>query len=158
MLGKLIKVLHQVGSVGTGGSLAAALLLMDFIPGRPSADPAAVRQDIATLLQWLLMPSLTLVLISGLLAIAANGAYQNAGWAWVKALLGLAVFEGGFTVAGGARRAAELSTLAAGGQGDAAELARVLRAERGTLWLLLAVAVINILLAVWRPRLGRWPT
>ena len=101
-------------------------------------------------------PSLALVLISGLLAIAANKTYANAAWAWVKALLGISLFEGTLiTVGAGARRAAELSAAAAAGHGDAAELAAVLHSEWGTLWLLMAVALINIVLAVWRPRLFR---
>jgi len=102
------------------------------------------------------VPSLAIVLISGLLAIAANRTYANAGWAWVKALLGLGMFEGTLiSMDSGARRAAELSALAASGHGDAAQLASVLHSEWGTLWLLLAVALVNILLAVWRPRLVR---
>jgi len=43
---------------------------------------AAVLQGIASITQWLLIPSLAIVLISGLLAIAANDAYKNAAWAW----------------------------------------------------------------------------
>jgi hypothetical protein len=32
-----------------------------------------------------------------------------------------------------------------------------LGAERGTLWILLTVAAANVVLGVWRPRLGRLP-
>ena len=69
-------------------------------------------------------------------------------------LLGLGVFEGTLvTVNASARRAAELAAMAVGGQGDPAQLAQVLRTERGGLWLLLALSLLNIVLAVWRPRL-----
>ncbi|MGA9028134.1 MAG: hypothetical protein WB440_18920 [Steroidobacteraceae bacterium] len=156
MLQKLIKIVHEIGAVGVMGSLAASLVLIATAPKHSWVAYAAVRQGIAALTRWLLVPSLAIVLISGLLAIAANRTYANAGWAWVKALLGLGMFEGTLiSMDSGARRAAELSALAASGHGDAAQLASVLHSEWGTLWLLLAVALVNILLAVWRPRLVR---
>jgi len=42
------------------------------------------------------------------------------------------------------------------GRGDAAQLAEALHAERGGLWLLLALSLANVVLAVWRPRIYRW--
>jgi hypothetical protein len=66
------------------------------------------------------------------------------------------MFEGTLvTVAGSARHAAELSALAAAGHPDPAQLAQVLRTESGSLWLLLTLALGNIVIAVWRPRLSR---
>ncbi len=53
-----------------------------------------------------------------LAAVAANDAYKNAAWAWLKALFGISMFEGSLlTVVAGARRAALLATSAAGGGG-----------------------------------------
>ena len=126
------------------GSLAACLVLVATAPAHPAVAYAAARQGIAVITQWLLVPSLALVLISGLLAIAANKAYHNAAWAWVKALLGISLFEGTLLTVGAAAR-------------DPGELPAALHSEWGTLWLLLAVAVTNIVLAVWRPRLFRRP-
>jgi hypothetical protein len=156
MLKRVLKALHEIGAVGVMGSYAAWLVLITTVPTDSLVAYAAVRRGISAIAQWLLVPSLGLVLVSGLLAIAATTAYKDAGWAWLKALLGISVFEGTLlTVGAGARRAAELSALAASGQGDAAELAHVLRAESGTLWLLLGLSAVNIILAVWRPRLLR---
>ena len=138
------------------GSFAACIVLLATAPTQPLAAHAAVLQGIASIAKWLLTPSLAVVLISGLLAIAATDAYKNAAWAWVKALLGISTFEGTLlTVGASARHAAELSALAAAGHGDAIELAQVLRTEWGGLWVLGTLALVNILLAVWRPRLYR---
>ena len=156
MLRKLIKILHEIGAIGVVGSFAACIVLAAKAPPLPLIAYAAARQQIAVIAQWLLVPSLAMVLISGLLAIAANKAYIDAGWAWLKALLGVSMFEGTLvTIAGSARHAAELSALAAAGHPDPVQLAQVLRTESGSLWLLLTVALANIVIAVWRPRLYR---
>jgi len=153
---KILKFLHEIGAVGVMGSLAACIVLVATAPRHSLVEYAAVRQGIAAITQWLLVPSLGIVLVSGLLAIAFNDAYINAGWAWLKALLGISTFEGTLlTVSASARQAAELSALAASGQGDPAQLAEVLRTEWGGLWIILAVSVANIVLAVWRPRFVR---
>jgi uncharacterized membrane protein len=158
MLRKLLKILHEIGAIGVVGSFAACIVLAAKAPPQPLIAYAAARQQIAVIAQWLLVPSLAIVLISGLLAIAANKAYIDAGWAWLKALLGVGMFEGTLvTISGSARHAAELSALAAAGHPDPVQLAQVLRTESGSLWLLLAVALANIVIAVWRPRLSRRP-
>jgi hypothetical protein len=158
MLRKCLKVLHEVGAVGVLGSFAACLVLVMTAPTRSLVAYAAVREGIASIAKWLLVPSLALVVISGLLAIAANRAYVDAGWAWIKALLGIGLFEGTLmTVAATARQAADLTALAAAGSADPASLAGLLRTERGGLWLLLSLSLANIILAVWRPRLKRSP-
>jgi hypothetical protein len=156
VLRKTLKVLHEVGSVGVLGAFAASLVLIAAAPSpHELLAYAAARQGIAAIARWLLVPSLALVLISGLLAMVANDAYMEAGWAWIKALLGLSMFEGSLvTVSGSARHAAQLAALAASGQPDPAQLAEVLRTERGGLWLLLLIALANIVLAVWRPRIS----
>jgi hypothetical protein len=156
VLRRLIKILHEIGAIGVMGSLAACLVLVLKGPAHPLAAYAAVRQSIAAISQWLLLPSLFIVLVSGLLAIAVTSAFQNAAWVWVKALLGISMFEGTLVIINSsARRASELAALAVGGQGDAAQLAQVLRTEWGGLWLLLGLSLVNVVLAVWRPRIYR---
>jgi hypothetical protein len=157
MLPRFLKFLHQIGAVGVSGSLGACIVLVATAPTHSLIGYAAVRQGIAAVTQWLLVPSLALVLVSGLLALAVTQAYHSAGWAWVKALLGIGMFEGTLlTIDASARKAAALSALAAsGGGGDPTLLAQVVRTERGGLWLLLALSLANIALAVWRPRFGR---
>jgi hypothetical protein len=156
MLSRLLKILHEIGAVGVMGSFAACIVLHATAPTTSLVGYAAVRQGMAAIARYLLVPSLAIVVVSGLLAIAANDAYKNAGWAWVKALLGLSMFEGTLlTVAASVRQAAELSAQAAAGAGDPKLLGQVIHTEWGGLWMLLAVAVVNIVLAVWRPRFMR---
>lgn len=155
---RLVKLLHELGAVGVMGAAAAMLVLVWSAPSAQEALPqyAAVRQGIAMVSKWVLVPSLAIVLVSGLLSIMLSDAFVNAGWVWLKAGLGIVMFEGTLlTVGASARKAAEISALAAAGNADPARLAEVLRTEWGGLWMVLALSFANIVLAVWRPRFHR---
>ena len=157
MYRRLLKALHMLGAIGFMGGLATCLVLVANTAVEPSASFASIRLGIALINKWLLTPALLLVLVSGLLAIAASDQYKNAGWAWMKALLGLVAFEGTLmTIVGNGRRAAEQATAAVAGQPDAmTQVAAALRTEWGALWLLLGLGLANIVLAIWRPRFIR---
>lgn len=144
-----LKALHEIAAIGAGGGLAACLVIGLTARIGATADFAAARQAIAAISRYVLVPSLALVLVTGMLAIAATRAFHDAGWAWVKALLGLSVFEATLVTVGASTRQAELAAAAA----DPALLASLLHSERNTLWLLLGLSVANVVLAVWRPRL-----
>jgi hypothetical protein len=152
----LTKVLHEIGAIGVTGAFAACLLMATKKPEAPWIAYAAVREQIALITQWLMMPSLALVVLSGFLAMLLQPAFYDAGWAWIKAALGLSLFEGTLlTVGNAAQRAAHLSALAHTEGAGTAELTAAAHAERVTLWLLLAICLANIVLAVWRPRILR---
>jgi hypothetical protein len=156
---RLLKFLHTVGAIGLMGSMASLLVLMHVAPPPSSlAGYALIRGAMGAIATWIFFPSLALTLIAGLLAIAANRVYQNAGWAWVKAATGILVFEGGFVyVLGPLQAEAQRSANALAGRLDPTTLTGSYGAERGTLWLLLAVATANVVLGIWRPRLTRIP-
>jgi len=141
------------------GAMACLIVLMHFAPPPASlAGYALMRGAMAEIATWIFFPSLALTLIAGLLAIAVNRAYQNAGWAWVKAATGILVFEGGFVyVLGPIQEEAKRSASALAGQLDPAAITGSYGAERSTLWVLLAVATANVVLGIWRPRLTRIP-
>jgi hypothetical protein len=157
MTRKLMKLLHTLGAVGLTGALIVHLMLLTQLPNLTTlAEQAAIREIIASVARWLLLPSLTAVLICGLLAIAFHAPFRDMRWVWVKAALGLAVFEGTLvSVQGPAVRNAELTAQALAGEIDATRLASALHDEWGALWLILIIAVTNIVLGIWRPALKR---
>ena len=144
-----LKAAHEIGAIGIGGGLAACLAINLTAARQSPADFAVARAAIAGIARYVLMPSLAVVLVSGLLAIAATRGFHDAGWAWVKALLGLSVFEATLVTVGASRDQAELAALAA----DPTLLASLLHSERNTLLLLIGLCVANVVLAVWRPKL-----
>ncbi len=148
-----------MGAIGLMGSMASLLVLMRFQPPPSSlAGYALIRGAMAEIATWIFFPSLGLTLIAGLLAIAINRAYQNAGWAWAKLATGILIFEGGLVDAlGPIQEEAKRSAAALAGTLDPATLSGSYGAERSTLWVLLAVATANVVLGIWRPRLTRIP-
>jgi hypothetical protein len=154
---QFLKFLHELGAIGMLGALAAHLVLLVNAAGLPPAEYAAVRLGIVAISKWILVPSLGLVLVSGLLAMSAHPPFFSAGWALLKLVLGVAMFEGTLiTVQASARRAAEFAVqAAAGGEIDAARMAEAVRSEWIGLWVIGSLLVLNVVLAVWRPRLSR---
>ena len=74
---RLLKILHTLGAVGTLGALAACIVVSARGAQEPLAAFAATRVAIAVIAKWLLVPSLGLVLTSGLLALIAHRAYMR---------------------------------------------------------------------------------
>lgn len=153
----LLKFLHTLGAIGLIGAMAALLVLSRMAPPPAALEGyALLRGAMGVIATWIFFPSLGVTLIAGLLAIAYSRAYQNAGWAWLKAASGILVFESGFVgVLGPIQQEAEQSAMALAGSADPATLGASLHGEQGVLWVLLAVAIANVVLGVWRPRLTR---
>ncbi len=156
---RLLKFLHTIGAVGLMGAMACLLVLLVFVPAPASLSQyALIRGAMGGIAKWIFLPSLALTLIAGLLAIAANRAFHNAGWAWAKLATGIILFEWGLVaVQGPIQQEAEQSARVLAGQADAATLVASIGAERASLWVLLAVATANVILGVWRPRLTNLP-
>lgn len=156
---RLLKFLHTMGAVGLMGAMACLLVMLSVVPAPTSlAGYALIRGAMGAVATWIFLPSLALTLVAGLLAIGLNRAYHNAGWALAKLATGILVFESGFVgVLGPMQDEAERSAGALAGQIDPATLGGSLSAERNTLWVLLAVATVNVVLGIWRPRFTRLP-
>ena len=158
-LRRAMKFLHTIGAIGQMGAMACLLVLLSFAPAPTSlCEYALMRGAMGGIATWIFLPSLGLILISGLLAMALNRAYHSAGWAWAKLLSGILVFEWGFAaVQGPMQQEAELTARVLAREADPAVLAVSLGAEWNSLWVLLAVATANVIFGIWRPRLTRLP-
>ncbi len=146
-----------MGATGMIGSMASLLVMMIAAPPPSSlagyALMHAAMSDVAT---WIFFPSLALTLIPGMLAIAVNRAFHNAGWAWAKLATGVLIFEGGLVyVEGPIREEASRSAQALAGQLDPATLTGSYGAEQSSMWALLLVSTANVVLGVWRPRITK---
>lgn len=154
---KSLKFLHSLGAAGMTGALIAHLILISVSPD-PVALPeyAATRAAIAAVTTWLLLPSLTLMLVSGLLAIAAHPPFGNLAWVWIKLALSLSIFQPVLMwVHGPAVRQAEHAAAAMAGDIAVEEIATTMRNEQAMVWVILAICIANIVLAIWRPRFRR---
>jgi hypothetical protein len=153
---RLIKFLHTMGAIGFMGSLACLLILAGLAPPPGSLSGyALIRSAMGEIAAWIVLPSLVLTLVPGLLAIAVNRAFHNAGWAWLKAGTGILIFAGGLHALAPIQDEARLSAEALAGGQDPATLSGISRGEISTLWVLLAVSTANVVLGIWRPRLSR---
>ena len=156
---RLLKFLHTIGAIGLMGAMATLIVLAIVAPPATQLPAYAVaRGAMSAIATWLLLPSLGVTLVAGLVAMAMGRAFHNAGWAWVKLLSGVLVFEGSLQgIIGPLRQEAERSAAALAGNSGAADLAGTLGPERNTLMVLILVATLNVALGVWRPRLTSIP-
>lgn len=152
---KFVKFLHTVASMGFGGALASLIVLHLLLPEPTELQRfAALRIAQGTVAQWILLPSMAGILLSGVLSMAITPAFHDAGWAWAKLGTGIIVFEGTLAfVQAPMERAAERAREALAGEVPAADLAASLPNEWGPFWVILGVAILNVVLGVWRPRL-----
>lgn len=157
LLKRTLKLLHELGTVGVMGAMAAQLVLASASADMGMGDLAVVRQVMLAVAQWLLLPSLGLVLVSGAFAIAAHKPFLSAEWALVKAIMTPLILEGTFMmVMRPAKGAAKLTAKMAGGaapEDAAAKLETLLQHEQWGLWVMLVLFLAQIVLAIWRPRL-----
>lgn len=154
---RLVKFLHTMGAIGLMGAMAALLILVVLMP-EPAALEAYVthRAIMGKIAEWLLLPSLGVVLLSGLWSMAITRAFLHAGWVWVKLATGILVFKGVMiSIQGPAEQEAILSARALAGTFDPAQLGQRISEEWAVLWVMMLVAVANVVLGVWRPRMSK---
>ena len=154
---KSLKFLHTMGSIGFTGALLAQMLILQNLPAVESLEAyAAARIQMGLIAKWILFPSLAAVLVAGLLSMAWTDAFHGAGWVWLKLALGVTVFEGTLVaIKGPARREAERVVQALAGELDPTLLGATSSAELKSTLVILGVAVINVVLATWRPKFSR---
>lgn len=158
MVRKLLKFLHTMGAIGMIGAMASFVILIGLLPPADTAlaEYASLRLAMDRIAGWILLPALGVAIVSGLFSMAAVRSYQNAGWAWLKLVSGVVMFEGTLlAVQGPIEAEAKLVTAVLAGQAEQAQLGATVAAEQSSLWVLLVVATANVVLGIWRPKMRR---
>ena len=153
-LRRFLKLVHTLGAFGMAGGIAAFMLFLDAGPD-PGATPEylALREGLYSISRFLVLPGMALVFLSGVLSMAVHFPFQNALWVWLKLGAGFLIFESLLaTVDAPARRAVEATEKALAGGLTETELAASINEPWGAWWVILTLAGINVVLAIWRPR------
>lgn len=155
---RALKLLHTLASCGLIGGLACYAVILLYAPQDTPAAYADARQAIQAISNYILLPSLAVALVSGLLAMAVHTPFQDMRWVWIKALLGIGMFEATLAIIGSkADYAAKVSREIAAGAAKSNELAAALASEWNSLFAILVLSVANVVLGIWRPRLAKRP-
>lgn len=154
---KLVKIAHTIASAGLVGGLFAYMVLLTVNVPETAAGYEQLRGSIKGVSDWVIFPSLAIALITGLLSMVVHTPFQDRGWVWIKAALGILMLKGVLTIVSAkAASAAKISSEIAAGIAPPDALDQLLRLEWGTLWGVVAITIANIVLGVWRPRIVRW--
>lgn len=152
---KTIKILHTIASAGLIGGLGCYMILLVAGPQTTLSVYADLRQSIALISNSVILPSMALALVTGLISMIVHRPFRDKGWVWVKALLGILMFKGVLTVISAkADYAATVAHRIAVGDAPQDALESLLAMEWGTLIIVTVIAVANIVLGVWRPKLS----
>ncbi len=156
-MNRFVKFLHSMGAIGLMGAMAALIIMLIMLPEPNELSAyASHRAVMGKVAEWLLLPSLGLVLFSGLWSMAISSAFINAGWVWLKLATGILVFKGVlFSIQGPVEYEAMISAQAVAGGVDPGVLGQRVAEEWGVLWVMMAIAVANVVLGVWRPRFSK---
>ena len=157
LLRRLLKLAHSLGSIGMAGGIAAIILLVSTGPEvAASAEYLSLREGVYAISHTLVLPSMALIFLSGVLAMAAHFPFQNALWVWLKLGAGFLIFESMLaTLDAPARRAVEAVRQAVDGQLSEPDLSAAIVNHWAAWWVILILAALNVVLAIWRPRFRR---
>jgi len=152
----LLKLLHFASLAGLGGGIVVILVLLDTIDATSPSAVAGMHAAIALICSGLVVPSLVVLLLTGMLLVVARPQLINARWVWAKAFVGVIVAA---TILAGfqplVNALASMAVTGALGDAPPGPLADTVETERWAAYLVLANVVAAMLIAVWRPRLGR---
>ena len=151
----LLKLLHFAGLVGLAGGIVVILVLLDSIDATSPAGLASMHAAIALICGALVVPSLVIVLLTGMLLVVARPQFINARWVWAKAFFGL--IAAGAILLGFQPLVNALASMSASGAlgTPPGPLASTVDTERYAAYLVLANVLLATIVAIWRPRLGR---
>jgi hypothetical protein len=146
--GRIIKILHTLGSLGLMGGVAACLVLRHSAPAYGGEGYQLVREQLNALFSVLIVPSMGVTIFSGFASMIIYKPYWNALWAWAKAGSGVIVLQYAFRMKWNA-----LELSAPLDPTDPLDVPRALANEYSGFWVLLIVSALNVVVGVWRPRI-----
>ena len=152
----LIKLLHYASLVGLAGGILVSLVLADTVDATSPSATASIHAAIALICGAVIVPSMIVMLLTGMLLVVAKPHLIGARWVWVKAVLGLvtgAVIL--LALQPAVNAAASISATGALGEAAPGPLANVVASEHAAAWWTLGLVLIAMVIAVWRPRFGR---
>lgn len=151
---QLLKFLHTLASCGLIGGFVVYGVLLVYAAQDTPARYADLRHAVSLIANYILLPSLAVCLVTGLLSMAVHRPFQEKRWVWLKAALGIGMFEATLGIIGSkADYAAKISAKIAAGEADAALLKAALATEWQSIAAIMAISVANVVLGVWRPKL-----
>lgn len=154
LMRQTLKFLHTASSCGIVGALIGYMLVLLYTPQDTPRAYADARSTISTLCNGLLIPSLAISLVTGLLAMAVHKPFMERRWAWVKAALGISMFEATLgIVQSKATTAAVVARKIASGEAEPGALGAALSTEWTALGTILFISAAQIALGVYRPKL-----
>ena len=153
---RFLKFLHVTSGAMMIGGLAAYMIALINAPDiQTLSEFTTLRVALDQVVSWLLLPGVVIAIASGLLAMAFHWPYQDAPWVWCKILTGLPLFEATFMALDGpSGKTAAAAVRASAGEIDLDQLAALVHDAWGAWWLILGLAIVNVALAIWRPRFG----
>ena len=154
---RFLKFLHTTSSIGLAGGLISIMIMLETGPSPNELEAyAALRATLATLSNWLIVPSMALCLFSGVVALAVHAPFHNRGWAWLKAVTGILVLEATLaSIDAPLESAAIKSAQALEGALSVEQLTQQINDKWVAWWVLLVIFAVNIALAIWRPRFAK---
>ena len=156
---KAVKILHSLASCGLIGGLAGYMIVLIWAPQDTAARYADMRQIIAAISNYILVPSLGVALVTGLVAMIVHRAFQSMRWVWAKAALGLLMFEATLAIIQSkANEGLLLAQKVAAGSEPAETLKVALASEWTALCAIMALSLAQLIVGVWRPALYRRQT
>jgi len=152
----LLKFMHVLGAMLFIGASTSFIALASFADGLLPGQVGVLPQALAFACGWIALPALVTTLTTGAILLAQQPLYVAARWPWAKAAIGLAVLAiAAAVVQPGFTRAAAFAQQSASGAPVDRTLASTLDAAVAATWAVLALAILAVVLAMWRPRLGQ---
>ena len=153
---RLLKFFHVLGAMLFIGASASFIALASFADGLLPGQVGVLPQALAFACGWIALPALVTTLSTGAILMAQQPAYVAARWAWSKAAIGLTVLAiAAALVQPAFARAAAFAMQSASGAPVDRTLASTLERAVSATWAALALAILAVVLAMWKPRLGQ---